>query len=150
MPGSSSAIDRFYMAFAYSVTIDQKTIAGFSEVSGLTMETEVETYREGGWNNGEHQLAGPTKYGARIVLKRGFGDVPYMWNWYLDIMKGVIRRRDVTITIQCVNGAHKDAEAPKWIFRDACPVKWIGPALRASASSIAFEAVELVHRGLLS
>ncbi|MBC8724331.1 phage tail protein [Paraburkholderia sp. 31.1] len=146
---SNTTPDDFYLAFAYSVMIDQKTIAGFAEVSGLAMETEVETYREGGWNNGEHQLAGPTKYSSRIVLKRGFGDIPYLWNWYLGVMKGTIQRRDVTLTINCVNGAHGDDNAPNWVFRKACPVKWTGPELRAATSAIAFETVELVHQGLM-
>ena len=145
---SHFTIDEFYLAFAYTVTIDQKSVAGFSEVSGLAMESEVETYREGGLNNGEHQLAGPVKDGARLVLKRGFGDIPYFWNWYLGVMGGRIERRDVTIEINAVNGAHANKPPPSWTFRQACPVKWTGPELRASTSAVAFETIELVHQGL--
>ena len=35
-----------------------------------------------------------------------------------------------------------------WSFKEACPVKWTGPHLRASNSAVAFESLELVHRGL--
>jgi phage tail-like protein len=141
--------DAFYSAFAYSVTIDEMPVAGFSEVSGLAMELEVETFREGGFNDAERQIAGATKFGSRLVLKRGFGDIPYFWNWYLDAMKGMIRRRNVKIELNCINGLHKDSEAPKWIFREAVPVKWSGPELRAATSAIAFESIELVHNGVL-
>jgi phage tail-like protein len=144
---SNTTPDDFYLAFAYSVTIKQMPVAGFAEVSGLAMETEVETFREGGYNNGEHQLAGPTKYASRIVLKRGYGDIPYLWQWYRDVMNGAIKRRDLTIEMNCVNGAHK-GQAPSWVFRRACPVKWTGPELRAGTSALAFETLELVHEGL--
>lgn len=139
--------DALYLAFAFSVSIGQQRVAGFSEVSGLIVETEVEVLREGGLNECEHQLAGPAKYPSRLVLKRGFGDLTYFWTWYVDVTKGRIVRRDVTIAINCVNDAQQ-ANAPKWVFRDACPVKWTGPDLRASTSAIAFEAIEFVHRGV--
>jgi phage tail-like protein len=140
--------DKLYLAFAFSVSIGQQRVAGFSEVSGLLVETEVETYREGGLNRAEHQLAGPAKYSSRLVLKRGFGDLAYFWKWYVGVVKGRIVRRDVTVVINCVNGEHEAKDAPKWVFRDACPVKWTGPELRASSSAIAFETIELVHRGV--
>jgi phage tail-like protein len=140
--------DAFYLAFAYSVRIGQKPVAGFTEVSGLTMETEVETFREGGQNNGEVMLAGSTKYSSRIVLKRGFGDIPFFWKWYLGVMSGTITRRDVTIALNCVNGAHESGH-PKWTFREACPVKWAGPELRAATTAVAFETIELMHRGVV-
>jgi phage tail-like protein len=139
--------DQLYLAFAFSVWIGQQPVAGFSEVSGLAMETEVETFREGGANLSERQLAGPVKYSSRLVLKRGFGDMKYLWNWYAGVMKGMIERRDVTILI---NSTHDSQEAPepKWVFRAACPVKWTGPELRATTSAVAFESIELVHRGV--
>ena len=35
-----------------------------------------------------------------------------------------------------------------WDFKEAFPYKWTGPDLRASSSDVAFESVELAHRGL--
>jgi hypothetical protein len=35
-----------------------------------------------------------------------------------------------------------------WDFRDAYPVKWSGPELKADSGTVAVESVELVHRGL--
>jgi phage tail-like protein len=36
----------------------------------------------------------------------------------------------------------------RWHFRNAWPVKWEGPHLKAKASEVAIETLELVHEGL--
>jgi len=51
-----------YMAFNFLVEIEGLVVGGFTEVTGLQIETVVETYREGGLNEYEHKLAGPTRY----------------------------------------------------------------------------------------
>jgi len=136
--------DNLYLDFAFSVSIKQVVVAGFSEVSGLVVETEVETFREGGVNDCEHQIAGPSKYPSRLVLKRGIGDLTYLWDWYVGVTRGVIDRRDVTIEMY----DHQGNPGLTWVFAKACPVKWTGPELRASTSAVAFEALDLVHRGV--
>ncbi len=35
-----------------------------------------------------------------------------------------------------------------WDFKEAFPVKWTGPDLRAVSTEVAFESIELAHRGL--
>jgi hypothetical protein len=35
-----------------------------------------------------------------------------------------------------------------WDFKEAYPVKYTGPELRADSGSVAFESIELTHRGL--
>lgn len=143
-----------YTAFQFVVEIAGKPAAGFSEVSGLVFETEVETFREGGVNDREQQRAGPAKFPSRLVLKRGLGDIKDLWSWYQDVAKGIIARRNVTIVLNAVKGKdptqwNAEGNIPtQWIFKEACPVKWTGPELRANTSAIAFESVELIHRGL--
>ena len=39
-------------------------------------------------------------------------------------------------------------EKQRWNFVKACPVRWVGPDLRASTAEVAVETLELVHRGL--
>jgi phage tail-like protein len=129
----------------FLLTIDEKEVAGFNEVSGLAVETEVETLREGGVNHTEWQIPGPAKFPSRLVLKRGLGDLSYLWDWYRGIATGQIQRRNIAINLNASQGTGTRA----WVFREACPVKWTGPELRASTSAIAFEAIELVHRGLM-
>ena len=133
-----------YVSFRFRAEIDSLLVSGFSEVTGLTFETEVETFREGGVNAHEWQLAGPTKFPSRLVLKRGLADADALWSWYRDVMNGSIVRKNVTIVL--LN--HAGEEKWRWVFRAACPVKWSGPEFRAGTAEIAFESIELVHNGL--
>jgi phage tail-like protein len=57
---------------------------------------------------------------------------------------GQVARRNGTIFL--LDKEHN--AAIQWNFKDAFPYKWTGPELRAEAASIAFESVELAHRGL--
>jgi len=134
-----------YLSFRFRVKIDHLDVASFSEVTGLGFETEVETFREGGMNECERQLPGPSKHPARLSLKRGVGDWDALWSWYQDVMSGRIERNDITICLLDSAGNEKRW----WTFREACPVKWVGPDLRAEGAAVAFETVELVHRGYL-
>src|SRR5215510_15113644 len=108
-----------YAAFRFNAEIQSLVVSGFSEVTGLSFETEVETFREGGVNTHEWQLAGPTKFPSRLLLKRGLADADALWSWYQDVMNGRIKRKKVTITL--LN--HADEEKWRWVFSKACPVK---------------------------
>lgn len=135
-----------YLSFRFTVEVDQQEVAGFSEVTGLTFETEMESFREGGVNLHEQQLAGPTKFPSRLILKRGLSDVYTLWSWYQEVMKGRIQRKDVKILLLDSTGK----VIRSWSFLEACPVKWTGPEFRAGTSEVAFEAIELVHNGFFS
>jgi phage tail-like protein len=136
------------MSFQFTVKVDTKNgtqvVGGFSDVTGLGAETEVQPLRVGGLNEAEVMLLGPTKYPSRLVLKRGLGD-PALWKWYLKILHGAIKREDVTLELRSTDGQQKMA----WTFKEACPVKWSGPELHAATSAVGFESIELVHKGFL-
>jgi phage tail-like protein len=133
-----------YSAFRFSVEITgEAKVGGFNEVSGLVFETDVQTLRVGGINDYEQQLPGPTKFPSRLVLKRGLGDAKFLWNWYRSISQGEIQRKNITIKLH----DERWGDLMSWRFKEACPVKWTGPDLRASNSAVAFESLELVHRG---
>jgi phage tail-like protein len=68
-----------------------------------------------------------------------------LWKWYRDILRGAIKRKNITITVVSMDGSG----TLQWSFHDACPVKWVGPELHSLSSTVAFESIELVHRGLL-
>jgi len=138
------------MSFQFVVTVATANgvhvIGGFSDVTGLGAETEVETLRVGGLNSAEVTLPGATKFSSRLVLKRGLGDSAMLWNWYQQIMSGVITRENVTIMMMSPANEAKLS----WTLSDACPVKWTGPELHAGTSAVAFEAIELIHKGFLT
>jgi phage tail-like protein len=138
-----------FMSFQFTVTIGTQNgtnvIGGFTDVTGLGFETEVETIRVGGLNNAEVMLPGPTKFPSRLVLKRGLGDTAMLWKWYQNVLQGMIKREELTIELRSSDRQQKIS----WTFSEACPVKWTGPEMHATTSAVAFETIELVHRGFL-
>lgn len=133
-----------FMAYNFRVEVSSLTIGGFSEVSGLQAEIEVKEYREGGQNNYLHKLPGPVKYPNNLVLKRGLAAVDDLWSWYQEVLSGKIEARNGSIILYDAAGD----ERRRWNFFAAYPVRWIGPQLNASSSTIAVETLELVHHGL--
>ena len=136
-----------YQVFNFLIEIEGLVIGGFSECSGLEVETELFEYREGGLNEYMHNFLGPTKY-TPLVLKHGLTSIDGLWNWHQQIVNQgvnqVVKRRNGTIYLL----DQQRNQAKVWNFKQAFPYKWTGPELRADSSEVAFESVELVHRGL--
>ena len=133
-----------YMAFNFLVEIEGLRVGGFSEVSGLESEIAVEDYQEGGLNEFAHKLPGPVTY-PNLVLTHGLTDIDTLWAWYHQVSQGLIQRKNGTIMLL----DRRRAPAMWWNFRQAYPVKWVGPKFNASsATEVAVEQVELVHQGL--
>ena len=133
-----------YMGFNFLVEIEGLVIGGFSEVSGLAVETTVQEYTEGGQNDYVHKLAGPTRYPQNLVLKRGLTDLDTLWSWHQDVTTGNVSRKNGTIYLLNKQGI----PTMWWDFKEAYPIKWTGPDLRAESNTVAMESVELAHRGL--
>jgi phage tail-like protein len=133
-----------YGAFNFWVEIEGLVVGGFSEISGLQIETETLTYREGGLNEYVHQLPGPARYPQNLSLKRGLTIIDTLWPWYQDVLRGTIKRRNGTIYLLNQSGVPLMA----WNFLEAYPVRWNGPDFRAGSSDVAFESLELAHRGI--
>jgi phage tail-like protein len=133
-----------YMAFNFLVEIEGLLVGGFTEVTGLQIETEVKDYREGGLNEYIHKLPGPTRYPQNLSLKHGLIDIETLWTWHQDVTQGTIQRKNGTIYLL----DRQQLPAMWWDFMEAYPVKWVGPQLRAESSTVAVETVELVHKGI--
>ena len=133
-----------FLSFNFTLQVDGLVVGSFSEVSGIGSETEVEEYREGGVNEFTHKLPKTTKYGA-LVLRRGMTLIPTLYDWYRDVVNGKINRR--TVIVALLN--NQKAPAKTWTFRNAFPVKWQGPELKADGNAFAIESVELVHQGIV-
>jgi phage tail-like protein len=133
-----------YLAFQYQVEIESITIGGFSEVTGLQVETEIQEYREGGLNEYMHRLAGPTRYPSNLILKRGLTDVDTLIRWHQQVTQGTVQRFNGSIVLLDISGQ----ERWRWNFLQAYPVKWTGPNLRATAAEVALETLELAHNGI--
>jgi phage tail-like protein len=137
-----------YRVFNFLIEIEGLVIGGFSECSGLEVETELFEYREGGLNEYMHNFVGSTKY-TPLVLKRGLTSNDGLWDWYQRIVS-----RGINQGVERFNGTiylldQRRNQLKVWNFKEAFPYKWTGPELRADSSEVAFESVELVHRGLI-
>ncbi|MBD2846102.1 phage tail protein [Paenibacillus sp. IB182496] len=130
-------------SFRFWVELDGMLVGGFTEVSGLSSETELEEYREGGVNGYVHRFPKSTSFGT-IALKRGLSGSSELWDWYQQVASGTVVRKSGSIILQHYDGD----ELCRWNFFEAYPTKWIGPELNAAQSDIAVESIELVHNGI--
>ncbi len=130
-------------AFRFTVRFDNLPHGGFSDCSGLTMETEVHELREGGVNGHVWKFATRGKQ-TNLVCKRGIVNKA-LWDWFADINRGKMQFRNGSIIVHDPTG--KDDRIEFQILQ-AFPIKWAGPELSASQSTIAVETVEFAHQGL--
>ena len=87
-----------YGGFRFRVEILGLQVGGFTEVSGLEREVQVEDFREGGVNDYTHKLATVTKY-PNLTLRRGIADAAELWQWHQDVVNGRIQRRQVNVVL---------------------------------------------------
>lgn len=130
-----------YPTYRFWVEIDSITEAAFSECAGLQVETEIFEWQEGGLNGFVHRLPGRVKF-SNLTLKRGIATAG-LWTWCQDGIHGTIKRRNLSIVLRGYEGANP----VRWNVKDALPVKWIGPNLKADANETAVESIELLHHG---
>jgi phage tail-like protein len=116
--------------------------ARFQTVSGLSVEYDYESFKEGGENRFEHKLPVRTKY-ADMVLKRGM----VMGSAVLDWFTAAFRDRqfspaDVNVTLM----NEKGDPLRVWNVAHAIPKKWLVSDFNANESAIVVETMELTYR----
>src|SRR5262245_45781501 len=88
-----------YGQFNFLVEIDGVIQAGFSEVSGLSTDTNIIEYREGNEQQGTtRKLPGLMKY-ANIVMKRGYTANRALWDWRKKVIEGQTKRTSGAIIL---------------------------------------------------
>ncbi|HSP71647.1 MAG TPA: phage tail protein [Gaiellaceae bacterium] len=124
---------------------DSGNTSSFSEVSGLTLESEPIEYRSGDdITLTVRKVPGLRKYG-NVTLKRGIMTSQNgFWEWWNTIQSGTVQRR--TVTISLLNEEHKPVMT--WEIQQAWPVKVEGPSLNAKGNEIAIETLEFAHEGM--
>ncbi|KAA3624881.1 MAG: phage tail protein [Bacteroidetes bacterium] len=129
------------------------TKIGFSEVSGLDVETDIIEYRSGA--SPEYtpiKQPGLKKY-SNITLKRGvFQSDNEFYDWWKETRMfqegnstGSIYRRDITISL--LNEEHEPII--NWKLKRAWASKVQSTDLNASNSETAIETLEITHEGLV-
>jgi phage tail-like protein len=131
--------------FHFSVEWAPGTRIGFTEVTGLTMESDVIEYREGS-SPLFHKIKQPgLQKLTNITLKRGVfvGDIEFN-DWMDTISMNTVERRDVTIKL--LNENHEPVIT--WQVLNAWPVKVQSSDLKADGNEVAIETMELAHEGI--
>jgi phage tail-like protein len=140
------------VASRFLFEVDGVEIGVFSEVSGLELKVEVESFKEGGENGFEHQLPGRMSW-PHIVLKRGVTDSDALFSWVnksagdaFAANGNKLTRCTGAITIIDTIGGRERA----WEITEVFAVRWTGPGLDASSSQPLQEELEIAHHGFRS
>jgi phage tail-like protein len=118
---------------------------GFTEASGLDIETEIIEYRDGADRNYVKQKIPGLKKTANVVLKRGMMKADNaFFEWASEVYYNKAERRDVTVSL--LDETHQPVIV--WKLRDAWPAKIASTDLKADGNEIAVETLELAHEGI--
>lgn len=128
--------------------------AEFSECSGLEMNMEVKTIREGG-NNGEQiHLSGPLSYG-QLTLKRGMTKNFDLWDWFERVQSdpnlridGEIQILALTRSVQNNKPVVKKSKNVVIKVYNCLPIKIVAPSLNAKDGDIAVEEMQIAYERL--
>lgn len=128
-----------YAQYNFLLEIDGLVSAGFTEVGGITMESDVIEYREGSEIARMRKLPGLMKF-TNITLKRGYTQNRELWEWRRTTLRGQTERKAGSIVLL----DESRQERLRWAFQEGWISKYEGPALNATANEAAIEAIEIV------
>lgn len=113
----------------------------FQSVSGLSMELDVESIKEGGQNLFEHKIPGRSKF-QDLTLKRGLLMDSEVIEW---VKKGLYDRefKPANMVISLLNDEH--APIFTWKIFNAWVKKWNVSDLNASENAVMVETLEIVY-----
>ena len=130
-----------YTGYNFAVELDGITRAGFRECSGLENSQNAGEYREGTDKNPSvRKLPGLVTH-SDITLSRGITSDSKLWEWREKVMKGVVERHDISITL-LDDGANAKIT---WNLFDCWPRQWTGPSLNATADDLVVEQLVLAY-----
>lgn len=149
-PQARTADPPFVGRFTFSV--DGVEIGAFTEVSGLSVEVDVEELTEGGQNQFVHKLPGRMTW-PNLVLKAGVTQADPLFAWFAkssgDGFAGAGNKLERTTGAVTVFDA-AGSPVREWKFAGAYAVRWSGPTLAASSTDLAVEELEIAHHGFSS
>jgi len=126
---------------------DSQNTSSFSEVSGLTMESEVVEYRGGADVQLSTRKQPGLKKFSNVTMKRGIAPAEAgngLFEWYNTIAAGAVTRRPVTVSL--LNESRDPVMT--WKIKEAWPVKLEGPGLKSTGTDVAIESVEFACEGI--
>ncbi|MTB52942.1 phage tail protein [Lewinella sp. W8] len=120
----------------------------FQEVSGISVNMETESIKEGGQNRFAHKVPGRTSYGD-LVLKRGLMvKSSGLADWCKKTLEGDLSQKIEPKTIKVILLEAMD-ENPgglmSWKFVNAYPIKWELSSLDAQKSEFVIESITFTY-----
>jgi phage tail-like protein len=127
--------------FQFILELDGKPIAGFSDVSGLSADTDAVDYRAAAEPATLARKPPALHKVASITLHRGAANRQVLFEWQA---AGAAARRHATIVL------YDEARQPvrRWRVVNAWISKFTGPSLTAAGNDVAIESLELTHEGI--
>ncbi len=131
----------FYYKVEFSISKNKNDVR-FQAVSGLTVEYDMEEFKEGGENRFTHKLPVRTKY-ADLVLKRGMLTDSEVTNWCLKAFRDrEFKPADLSVILM----NEKGQPLRVWNVTHAIPKKWQVSDLNANDNSVVIETLELMYQ----
>lgn len=132
-----------YSKFNFLIELDGENVGGFTEVGGLTAESDITEYREGSDPARMRKLPALFKF-SNVTLKRGYTQSRALWEWRKTTLDGVTQRKQGAIIML------DEAREPvlRWEFFEGWISKYEGPALNATANEAAIESIEIAIEDL--
>ncbi|MEO6834255.1 MAG: phage tail protein [Chitinophagaceae bacterium] len=113
----------------------------FQTVSGLSVEYDTESFKEGGENRFEHKLPVRSKF-PDLSLKRGMLMDSQVIQWLKDALFNRVFA-PAQINVKLLNEEHQPLRT--WSCFNAWPKKWAVSDLNAQENSIVIESLDLVY-----
>ncbi|MGI0485762.1 phage tail protein [Pantanalinema rosaneae CENA516] len=135
---------RYVTANRFYVEMGGEIAACFTSCQGLSAKVKTTQLMEGGVNNQQRILLGPTNY-TEVTLSRGITNDQEFWNWFQKATQGGSNiRRNITILVF----NHAGETMQSWTLIGAIPVSWKAPQFQATSSNLAIEELALAYEGL--
>ena len=131
------------LTLRFTVTIDNAFALGnWTKCEGLTVEWEVQEYKEGGLNEFIHRLPGRRKY-QNIKLTRPVDEASRGLAAWISRVRGPASEH--TAQIAMVDG--EGIPIAVWDVFGVWPTRWTGPNMDVNGKDVAYETLELAHSG---
>ncbi len=116
------------------------SLASFSEVSGLNVETDVAEYRGGNEkDNASRKITGTYKV-PDVTLKRGVIGASDLWEWLVQVRDGA---QDALKPVQIELLSEDRTPVQRWKLKNARPIKYTGPSLSGKGTDVAIDELVL-------
>lgn len=129
-------------AYSFRVTVGGQS-AGFSEVSGLTIERDTVSYSHGlsHWE-GERLITYPSGKHRQVSLKRGvFAGDGSFFDW---LVGADAEPRPMDVSLVDASGAPQVT----WRIKTAIPIRMAAPAFTAGSNEVAVNTLDVMVAGV--